>query len=137
MAARASIISPQQCKRARAMLKWNIQDLASHTTIPLKQIEKFERNQIRLTKPENDEVLSTFTKQNLILLNTGEVERRITHGSQHTDSHHIDTDGAPVESTPTSFHHTTPAAPLDIQLSRSSVTEKRVYRGSTPATEAE
>lgn len=62
MSIRLPQISSAQCKRARAMLKWNPQDLASRGRIQVKRIELFERNQARLTKPENDEIVKLFHK---------------------------------------------------------------------------
>lgn len=47
------------------MLKWNPQDLASRTRIAVKTIEMFERNQQRLTKPENDEIIKAFHKYHI------------------------------------------------------------------------
>ena len=62
MSIRLPQISSAQCKRARAMLKWNPQDLASRGRIQVKRIEMFERNQLRLTRTENDEVVKLFQK---------------------------------------------------------------------------
>ncbi len=67
------IISTKQCKRARAVLKWNPTDLASRTHIPVRHLEKFERNQVRLTKPENDEVVKIFERHGVEFLASGDV----------------------------------------------------------------
>jgi hypothetical protein len=55
------------------MLKWNPQDLASRTHLQVKRIEMFERNQLRLTKPENDEIIKTFHKFHIDFRPDGEV----------------------------------------------------------------
>lgn len=70
---KARIISTKQCKRARALLKWNPLDLASRTRIPIRHLEKFERNQTRLTKPENDEIVKVFERYGIEFLPDGEV----------------------------------------------------------------
>lgn len=81
------IISSKQCKRARALLKWNPLDLASRTRIPVRHLEKFERNQVRLTKPENDEVVEIFEMNSIRFLGDGEV---ILHGDKQGEYHHTD-----------------------------------------------
>lgn len=73
MSLRLPSISSTQCKRARAMLKWNPTDLASRTRIQVKRIEMFERNQVRITKPENDEIVSAFHKFHIDFRADGEV----------------------------------------------------------------
>lgn len=72
-------ITSTQCKRARALLKWNPQDLASRTRIPVRHIEKFERNQVKLLKPENAEIIEAFAKKNVTFRSNGDVE--LSHGS--------------------------------------------------------
>jgi hypothetical protein len=81
------IISTKQCKRARALLKWNPTDLASRTHIPVRHLEKFERNQVRLTKPENDEVVKVFERHGIEFLSDGDA---IFHGTYESDYHHSD-----------------------------------------------
>ncbi|MBN8542671.1 MAG: hypothetical protein J0M34_00210 [Alphaproteobacteria bacterium] len=79
------LISTKQCKRARALLKWNPLDLASRTRIPIRHLEKFERNQARLTKPENDEIVKVFDRHGIEFLPDGEV---ILHaGISEFDTH--------------------------------------------------
>ncbi len=73
MSAGALTITAQQCKRARGLLKWNAQDLASHTRISVRQIEKFERNQARLLRPENEEIVKTFKEHGITFNANGEV----------------------------------------------------------------
>jgi len=73
MSLRLPQISSSQCKRARAMLKWNPQDLASRTHLQVKRVEMFERNQLRLTKPENDEIIKTFHKFHIDFRPDGDV----------------------------------------------------------------
>lgn len=70
---KALLISAKQCKRARALLKWNPLDLASRTRIPVSHLEKFERSQVRLTKPENDEVVKVFERNKIEFLRDGDV----------------------------------------------------------------
>lgn len=80
-------ITPQQCKRARALLKWNPQDLASRTHVSVRQIEKFERNQTKLLKPENAEIVEAFEKKGLHFLKNGDVKQKhATHSSDGTNA---------------------------------------------------
>jgi|GEM_PF-4381758 len=79
-------ISTTQCKRARALLKWNALDLASRTRIPVRHLEKFERAQVRLTKPENDEVVAVFERHNIEFLNDGQV---LLHGGGIDNDYHF------------------------------------------------
>ena len=65
MSVRLPQISSAQCKRARAMLKWNPQDLASRGRVQVKRVEMFERNQLRLTRGENDEIVKLFQKYHI------------------------------------------------------------------------
>lgn len=81
------IISTKQCKRARAVLKWNPTDLASRTHIPVRHLEKFERNQVRLTKPENDEVVKVFERHGVEFLADGDVTYS---GNLKEDYHYSD-----------------------------------------------
>jgi hypothetical protein len=67
-------------------LKWNPLDLASRTRIPVKHLEKFERSQVRLTKPENDEVVKVFERHKIEFLPDGEV--RLHGGTLDSDYHH-------------------------------------------------
>lgn len=76
-------ITSTQCKRARALLKWNPQDLASRTRIPVRHIEKFERNQVKLLKPENAEIIDAFAKKNVTFRSNGDVE--LNHGGSSSD----------------------------------------------------
>lgn len=66
-------LSSQQCKRARAALKWNVQDLSNHTGLSVRQIDRFERNLAKLQRFENDEILSAFDKEGAEFLPNGEV----------------------------------------------------------------
>ncbi len=59
-------ITSRQCKQARSLLKWNPQDLASRTRIPVRNIERFEKGVTRLMLPENDEIMKTFKKNGII-----------------------------------------------------------------------
>ena len=83
-------ITSTQCKRARALLKWNTLDLASRTRIPVRHLEKFERSQVRLTKPENDEVVTVLERHNIEFLADGQV---LLHGgAMDGDYHHTGKD---------------------------------------------
>lgn len=79
-------ISSTQCKRARALLKWNSLDLASRTRIPVRHLEKFERNQVRLTKPENDEVVTVLERHNIEFTSENEV---LLHGGGVDNEYHF------------------------------------------------
>jgi hypothetical protein len=59
------IITSKQMRRARALVKWNLHDLANQTHIPFPQLEQFENGRIRLTKAENDEVISVFERHSV------------------------------------------------------------------------
>ena len=85
-------ITPQQCKRARALLKWNPQDLASRTHVSVRQIEKFERNQTKLLKPENAEIVEAFEKKGLHFLKNGEVHLKQNTHSSTGESGYVDID---------------------------------------------
>jgi hypothetical protein len=86
----SKLISTKQCKRARALLKWNLLDLASRTRIPVKHLEKFERSQVRLTKPENDDVVKVFERHKIEFLGDGDVAYH--GGAMESDYHHSDKD---------------------------------------------
>ena len=65
MSSGALIITSKQLRRARALLKWNLHDLANRTHIAFQQLERFEHGRMRLTKPENDEVISVFERHSV------------------------------------------------------------------------
>lgn len=65
MSSAALIITGKQLRRARALVKWNLHDLANRTHIPFQQLERFEHGRMRLTKPENDEVISVFERHSV------------------------------------------------------------------------
>lgn len=71
-------LSPSQCKRARALLKWNFQDLASRTHIDARQIEKFERAELKLQRPENDLLVKLFLKHDVTFAKNGDVALKVT-----------------------------------------------------------
>lgn len=82
--ATAVTLTPQQCKRARALLKWNPQDLASHTRVAVRLIEKFERNQHKLLRPENEELVEAFTDRGVLFHASGEVTLKSHKSSGHS-----------------------------------------------------
>ena len=59
-------ITSRQCQQARSLLKWNLHDLCSKVNIPLKQVEKFERNLTRLVLHEQKELITTYEKHGII-----------------------------------------------------------------------
>ncbi len=83
MSATKITISGQQCKAARAALKWNPQDLASRTRIHVRKIEKFERNQEKLLRPENEEIVEAFSKKGVSFTKDGKVHTK--HVSSASD----------------------------------------------------
>ena len=86
----AITITSAQCKRARGMLKWNPQDLASRTRIPVRQIEKFERNQTKLLRPENEEIVDTFHKNGVDFDKNGDVLMKGQKGGSQHQVHYED-----------------------------------------------
>jgi len=120
-------LTPKQCKRARALLKWNPQDLASRTRIPVKHIEKFERNQVKLTKPENKELFDTFSKKNLVFDSDGTVEfQRSTAYEEEAQGAYTQVEDATTTDA-TSFGHKPPTADTEAEkLAREHAERKRL-----------
>ena len=67
-------LTARQCRSARGLLKWNIHDLASRTSVLHKRIESFERGSIKLHKPENEEIIKLFQKQGIEFKENFEVD---------------------------------------------------------------
>jgi hypothetical protein len=71
-------LSSGQCRRARALLKWNLNDLASRTHVPLRTLQKFEHNLTRLIKSENEALFFLFSRHGVEFASDGVVT---LHGS--------------------------------------------------------
>jgi hypothetical protein len=60
-------ITSKQCKGARALLKWNIYDLAQRLkNIPPRRIESFEKDKVHILDWENKELVTAFRKAGII-----------------------------------------------------------------------
>ncbi len=66
-------VSSKQCKRARSLLHWNIQDISSRCNITRVRLEQFERGDVPLTRIESDLLLKVFTKNGVIINAHGDV----------------------------------------------------------------
>lgn len=59
-------LTGKQCKQARALLKWNVYDLASRVNgINPRRIESYERGMVHMAEWENDEMVSAFRKEGI------------------------------------------------------------------------
>lgn len=58
-------ITSNQCRKARSLLKWNIHDVVSKCNVSPPRLERFERASIRLTRPENEELVKLFIKHGI------------------------------------------------------------------------
>jgi len=59
-------LTGKQCKQARALLKWNVYDLASRVNgINPKRIESYERGMVHMAEWENDEMVTAFRKEGI------------------------------------------------------------------------
>ncbi len=59
-------LTGKQCKQARALLKWNVYDLASRVNgINPKRIESYERGMVHTAEWENDEMVTAFRKEGI------------------------------------------------------------------------
>lgn len=111
MSSGALIITSKQLRRARALLKWNLHDLANRTHIAFQQLERFEHGRMRLTKPENDEVISVFERHSVEFDKNGGVtlfdktaaEHEFFYASKEFKTYNLDIDPTmPVITTPES-----------------------------------
>lgn len=125
-------ITPQQCKRARALLKWNPQDLASHTRLPVRIIEQFERNQVKLQKPDNNELVDAFHKQKIEFTRDGNVQFSTASGG-HSGSSELSRINADEKPAAASGPLIT-AAEARATASPKQSTEKHVHIGASPQT---
>ncbi|MFN7401703.1 MAG: hypothetical protein ACK5R4_05150 [Alphaproteobacteria bacterium] len=71
-------LSSSQCRRARALLKWNLSDLASRVHVSMRTLQKFEHNVGRLIKSENDALFVLFSRHGIDFASDGVVT---LHGS--------------------------------------------------------
>lgn len=67
-------ITSRQCKQARSLLKWNIQDLSNKSKIAPRQIERFEKNLARLTQTENASMVKTLESEGIEFLKNMEIK---------------------------------------------------------------
>lgn len=59
-------LTGKQCKQARALLKWNVYDLASRVNgINPRRIESYERGMVHMAEWENDEMVTAFRKEGI------------------------------------------------------------------------
>lgn len=77
-------LTAQQCKRARSLLKWNLQDLANHTRLKVNTLDAFEHGKSKLQRPENEEVVKTFKKEGIDFKSNGDVS--LKRGKGHSTS---------------------------------------------------
>lgn len=73
-------ITSKQCRAARCLLKWNINDLAKTTGLPSKRLDGFERSAVILQSAENDSILKAFKKEGLIF--TTDLEVFLSNGAK-------------------------------------------------------
>lgn len=66
-------ITGKQSRAARALLKWNLHDLASRTRVLAKRIDSFEKAMCHLHKGEHDEVVRVFVEAGIEFLPDFEV----------------------------------------------------------------
>lgn len=125
-------ITPQQCKRARALLKWNPQDLASHTRVSVRIIEQFERNQIKLQKPDNNELVEAFHKQKIEFARDGNVHFSTASGGHSGSSELSRIDASEKPAAPTGPLITASEARATANVKQP--TEKHVHIGTSPQT---
>lgn len=60
-------LTGKQCRQARALLKWNLYDLANHLNgINPRRIESFERGMVHVAEWENDEMVNAFRDQGVL-----------------------------------------------------------------------
>ncbi len=53
MSSDKTVISPEQCRAARAWLRWSQEDLAKRSTVSLSTIKDFEKSEGRKTTANN------------------------------------------------------------------------------------
>lgn len=70
----AAKITSKQCRAARGLLKWNINDLASRVNVAVRRLESFERGNIQLFQNENTEISDVFKKEGIEFLSDFEVK---------------------------------------------------------------
>ncbi len=87
-------LTAKQSKRARSLLKWNIQDVVSRSAIIKKRLEQFEHSQLTLMKSENDDLVKLYTKQGIAFHRSGEVSlsapKQVTTTSQGSNVYEVE-----------------------------------------------
>ena len=71
-------LSSKQCRHARGLLHWNLQDISSRCSITRVRLEQFERGDVALIRPENEMLFKLFQKHGIIINTRGEVLLRKT-----------------------------------------------------------
>lgn len=70
---RQNQLNSKQCKRARSLLHWNIQDISNRCNISRVRLEQFERGDVPLTRLESDLLLKVFIKNGIMINAHGDV----------------------------------------------------------------
>ncbi len=90
-------ITARQSKQARALLKWNISDLASRTNVLPDRLERYERQSIRLTLPENKELKAVYEKEGIVFGENLDVTlKKQENKTAHTQEQEV-VDGEAIE----------------------------------------
>jgi len=66
-------LTSKQCRRARGLLHWNLQDITSRCSITRVRLEQFERGDVPLIRTENEILYKLFQKHGIIINTRGEV----------------------------------------------------------------
>ena len=74
MQLKAKQISSKQSRQARSLLKWNHHDVIGKCTLRLQRLDHFERGILRLTRPENDELVKVYVDHGIYFSGDGEVK---------------------------------------------------------------
>ena len=79
-------LTGKQSRTARALLKWNLHDLAARVHTGAKRIENFENGIVHLQKFENEELVETYTKAGIEFRGDFEV---VLKGKRREESHGV------------------------------------------------
>lgn len=66
-------LTSKQCRRARGLLHWNLQDITSRCSVTRVRLEQFERGDVPLIRPENEMLFKLFQKHGILINTRGEV----------------------------------------------------------------
>jgi hypothetical protein len=90
-------ITGKQCKTARSLLKWNVNDLSSRLrSVPAKRIESFERGIVHIQEWENDEIVKAMRKEGVEFRSDFEVILKAKVTEVAPDTHAGGGDGARI-----------------------------------------